>query len=100
MQLVDRKKARKIQKPPENKIELLYFLGVGWLHRAFAGAKKEQKIQQLNQWWGGPGWRDLRNMSAWQITELARKRFEEEMEYRSAAAYPIYDKEEGNKVMY
>ena len=25
------------EKPPHNKIELLYFLGVGWLHRAFSG---------------------------------------------------------------
>lgn len=94
------KKLADYKQPPNNKIELLYFLGVGWLHRAFAGIKKEEKIQEMNRWWGGPNWRDLRDMSVWDITELVRKRFQDELGYHSAAAYPIYDKDEGNRVMY
>src|SRR5438094_10350669 len=31
------------KKPPNNKIELLYFLGVGWLHRAISGIQKRGK---------------------------------------------------------
>lgn len=93
-------KLARYKKPPHNKIELLYFLGIGWLHRAFSGAKTKEKIQQMNQWWGRPDWPLLRRMTAWSITELARKRFEEELGYRSAAAYPIFDKNKGNKVMY
>jgi hypothetical protein len=34
------------------------------------------------------------------IANLVRDRFENELGYRFAAAYPIYDKEKGNRVMY
>jgi three-Cys-motif partner protein len=39
----------------ENKIELFYFLGTGWLHRAFSGLKKEP-AEQMNRWWGRDDW--------------------------------------------
>jgi three-Cys-motif partner protein len=82
---------------PHNKIELLYFLGVGWLHRAFSGLKNEEI--PLN-WWGRSDWRDLLPMSCWSIAEVVRKRFVDELGYRFAAAYPIFDRDEGNKIMY
>jgi three-Cys-motif partner protein len=85
------------KKPPHNKIELLYFLGVGWLHRAFSGLKGEDKGKK---WWGSTGWRHLQSMSTWQAAEEVRSRFERELGYRSAAAYPVFDKNEGNRVMY
>lgn len=91
------RKLAKYKKPPNKKIELLYFLGVGWLHRAFSGIKKKDKA---NLWWGRADWESLRTKTAWDIAELVRKRFEEELGYSIAAAYPIYDKAEGNKVMY
>jgi three-Cys-motif partner protein len=85
------------KKPPHNKIELLYFLGVGWLHRAFSGLRKEEKARK---WWGRSDWRDLLKMSTWDVAELVRKRFEEELGYRFAAAYPVFDRDNSNKVMY
>jgi hypothetical protein len=33
---------------PQIKIELLYFLGIGWLHRAFSGLKDQQIAEK---WW-------------------------------------------------
>ncbi len=91
------KKLAAYKKTPHNKIELLYFLGVGWLHRAFSGIRREEKVEK---WWGGENWRELRNKSSWEIAELVRKRFEQELGYRFVAAYPIYDKQKGNKIMY
>jgi three-Cys-motif partner protein len=85
------------KKPPHNKIELLYFLGVGWLHRAFSGIKDQVKLEK---WWGGADWRRLLDMSNYDAAELVRKRFEEELGYRSAAAYAVYDRDKGNRVMY
>jgi three-Cys-motif partner protein len=85
------------KQPPHNKIELLYFLGVGWIHRAFAGIRDTEK---LLRWWGRTGWEDLKRMSSWDIAQLVRSRFERELGYRFAAAYPIFDRDEGNKVMY
>jgi three-Cys-motif partner protein len=85
------------KKLPNNKIELLYFLGVGWLHRAISGIKKSDK---LSNWWGRSDWRYLKLKSAWEIAEIVRKRFEDELGYKSCAAYPIFDRNKGNKVMY
>lgn len=82
---------------PENKIELLYFLGVGWLHRAFSGIRNFEKMRK---WWGGDTWRELLAKGAWEIAELVRKRFETELGYKYAAAYPIFDRAKGNKIMY
>jgi len=80
-----------------NKVELLYFLGVGWLHRAFSGIRRSEKM--LN-WWGQPDWRELAKMRAHDIAELVRKRFYEELGYTHVAAYPIFDRESGNRIMY
>lgn len=91
------KKLAGYRKPPNNKIELLYFLGVGWLHRAISGIRNSDK---LSNWWGRPDWRDLKLKNSWDIAEIVRKRFQDELGYRFSAAYPIYDKNKGNKVMY
>jgi three-Cys-motif partner protein len=85
------------KQPPNHKIEMLYFLGVGWLHRAFSGVKHEKR---MSDWWGKEGWRELRKKTAWQIAEIVRNRFETELGYKHTAAYPIFDSEKGNKVMY
>jgi|SRR6185437_1174948 len=90
-------KLSQYKKPPHNKVELLYFLGVGWLHRSFSGLKNYQIAER---WWGRSDWNNLPGMHCWDIAELIRKRFEDELGYRFAAAYPIYDKDVGNRIMY
>jgi hypothetical protein len=39
-------------------------------------------------------------MNCWSIAELVRRRFNDELGYKFSAAYPIFDREEGNKIMY
>jgi three-Cys-motif partner protein len=85
------------KKAPHNKVELLYFLGVGWLHRAFSGLKDAEIAEK---WWGNSDWEKLLDMNCWSIAELVRKRFNEELGYKFAAAYPIFDRAEGNRIMY
>lgn len=85
------------KKPSNNKIELLYFLGVGWLHRSISGIRYTEK---MDRWWGRSEWRQLRTMGHFDIAELMRKRFQNELGYRFSAAYPIYEREKGNRVMY
>jgi len=92
------KKLAGYKQAPNNKIELLYFLGVGWMHRAFSGIRKN--TEKAEKWWGRPDWRDLKTMPCQDIADLVRKRFERELEYRYVAAYPIFDKKKGNRVMY
>jgi three-Cys-motif partner protein len=85
------------KQPPQNKIELLYFLGVGWLHRAFSGIRNYQKMLK---WWGRHDWQDLIDMGSYAIAERVRERFQIELGYQHVAAYPIFDSKESNKVMY
>ncbi len=90
-------KLAEYKKQPQNKIELLYFLGVGWLHRAFSGLKDQQIAEK---WWGRSDWNALHLMSCWGIADLMRTRFVKELGYKFSAAYPIYDRDEGNRIMY
>ena len=83
---------------PHNKIELLYFLGVGWIHRAMSGLKDFHGMGEL--WWGRDDWTSLPDMSCIALAELVRTRFSEELGYQHTAAYPIYSQEHGNRVMY
>jgi three-Cys-motif partner protein len=85
------------KRAPNSKIEILYFLGVGWLHRSLSGIRHTGK---MDRWWGRSDWRTLKGMKHADIAELVRGRFETELGYRFAAAYPIYDREKGNRVMY
>lgn len=39
-------------------------------------------------------------MNCWSIAEIVRKRFKDELGYKFSAAYPIFDRDEGNKIMY
>lgn len=82
---------------PHSKIEILYFLGVGWLHRSLSGIRNTEK---MDKWWGRSDWSQLAQMKHIDIAELVRKRFVNELDYRFAAAYPIFDRESGNRVMY
>jgi three-Cys-motif partner protein len=88
------------KRPPNNKIELLYFLCVGWLHRALSGVKKKETIERVEQWWGNKDWRNLLKMNEYSITESARERLQHELGYRHTAAFPIYDRKKSNRIMY
>jgi three-Cys-motif partner protein len=83
--------------PPENKIEILYFLGVGWLHRSISGIRHPEKMEN---WWGRRDWGRLKDMTHIEIADLVRERFRNELGYSFVGQYPIYDRAEGNKVMY
>ena len=85
------------KKPPNKKIEILYFLGVGWLHRSLSGIRN---TETMDKWWGRRDWQQLKGMKHIDIANLVRDRFMKELGYKFAAAYPIYDREQGNRVMY
>jgi three-Cys-motif partner protein len=91
------KKLAAYKRPPHNKMEILYFLGVGWLHRSLSGIRHTDK---MDKWWGQHDWRQLKEMTHVDIAELMRKRFVNELSYGFAAAYPIFDRSSGNRVMY
>lgn len=63
----------------------------------FSGLKNEEIAEK---WWGRSDWNTLQSMNCWDIADLMRARFSNELGYKFAAAYPIYDRDEGNRIMY
>ncbi len=59
-----------------------------------------RKSDKALLWWGKPDWQDLRRMTSYQIVESVCERLRVELGYTCVAAYPIFDKDEGDRVMY
>lgn len=79
------------------KIELFYFLGSGWLHRAIS---QQSDKAVIDAWWGGSGWGRLKDMPSARIQEPFCHRFKEELGYRYVTPWPIYERIDGGRVMY
>lgn len=84
-------------KPAGAKIELFYFLPIGWLKRAISGVRD---TSILDRWWGGPDWAQLKSLDALQTAELFRERIRKEFGYSSVMPWPIYARKGSQKVMY
>lgn len=81
-----------------NKIELFYFLPVGWLARSMSALKTDE---QLITWWGRDDVSLLKAAkSIHDVAKLFTDRFSRELGYASVIAWPIYDRSEAGRVMY
>jgi len=82
----------------ENKIELFYFLGTGWMDRAISGIRDSQK---LLDWWGGQGWSELKGRDAHARSDLLCERFKNELGYKHVLGWPIHERKKGGgRIMY
>lgn len=73
----------------KRKIELMYFLGTGWLMRSIKSSTKDAKFDEINRWWGGDGWQELDGMRQTDIAQKVARRFEDELGYQHVKSYPI-----------
>ena len=80
-----------------NKIELFYFLAVGWLGRALA-AVQDKSI--LEKWWGRDDWTQLITMHDRERLALFVNRFKDELGYKSVLPWPIFERQGGGRIMY
>jgi len=81
---------------PHNKIELFYFLPVGWLNRSIKATKDEQA---LFEWWG-QDIDELRNAGSWEKGEIASNRMRDELGYAYACPWPIWKEMHSGRLMY
>lgn len=81
-----------------NKIELFYFLPVGWLGRSMAG-KKLAKDEEMVKWWGREDWQILEKKTQMEHAELFCQRFRD-LGYKHVAPWPIFDRNQGGRRMY
>ena len=80
-----------------HKIELFYFLPIGWIGRALAATKDEALIRD---WWGRPDWHMLFDLTNTQRTEVFVDRIKKELGYESVVPWPIYEEQGGRRIMY
>jgi three-Cys-motif partner protein len=82
-----------------NKIELFYFLPVGWLARSISALKTDER---LLRWWGRDDV-DLLKASGRSVHDVAKlftDRFKRELGYSSVIAWPIHERSENGRIMY
>lgn len=88
-------------RPGSMKVEQFYFLGTGWLSRAFAATSTSGGEETITAWFGSEDWRDLVGMSSIERVEVFKRKFQEELGYRHVKWWPIYSEEAGKgRVMY
>jgi three-Cys-motif partner protein len=89
-------------KPPgRSKIELFYFLPSAWFQRATKNRRKQEKLDEVDAWWGSDQWRSLSNQGPWERMQILRERFIEELGYTYVTPLPIYESANGcGTIMY
>jgi three-Cys-motif partner protein len=83
-----------------NKIEIFYFLATGWIDRSLGAVKKDETKRKVDRWWGRPNWHELLGMDGTARAQLVANRFERELGFKKAVAYPIHSERRGGRVMY
>jgi three-Cys-motif partner protein len=81
----------------KHKIELFYFLPIGWLKRALAAQQDDQVLQD---WWGRGDWARLRDMTSKQILDGVVERLKNELGYKSVKPWPIFERQNSGNIMY
>lgn len=79
------------------KVELFYFVPTGWLNRSISGLRDFSVIER---WWGKEDWRALHQANNHQKIEMFCQRFKDELGYDYAHAWPIYDRQGSQRIMY
>jgi three-Cys-motif partner protein len=96
--MVDSKGIGPLQAAGFNKIELFYFLAVGWLGRTLAATTKD--VESLDAWWGRKDWDQLIGLKKQTMADIFVRRFKKDFGYKSVKPWPIYEKETGGNIMY
>jgi len=82
----------------ENKIEIFYFLMNAWFERTIAAVGDKRR---LDAWFGNSNWNEFASMKSLERARFMCARFRNELGYKSAKPWAIYDKPEGHgKIMY
>lgn len=80
-----------------HKIELFYFLPVGWLNRSIAATKN---VDKLREWWGRDDIEALRGVDPWEQGRMAATRMREELGYTYATPWAIFKDRHSGRLMY
>jgi three-Cys-motif partner protein len=79
------------------KIELFYFLPIGWIDRALSAQKD---IRVLKRWWGRKDWENIYGLKPREREAAFGERFKEELKYEYVYSWPIFAQRGGGRIMY
>jgi three-Cys-motif partner protein len=79
------------------RIEILYFLAIGWLHRSLKLSRKPERLAEIDRWWGSDQWLNLKQKTQIDISQIVCARFQAELGYRYANWWPVYLREGSHK---
>ncbi len=82
------------------KVEMLYFLGTGWLHRALSETRTPEGLQRLRNWWGSDGWTGLMGLPQRDLPGVMAHRFADELGYRYVQPFAIYQDESNERALF
>ncbi|TBY35704.1 three-Cys-motif partner protein TcmP [Rhizobium leguminosarum] len=80
--------------PGHNKIELFYFLAVGWMPRTLAGFTKNVDVPE--RCWGRDDWKSLQSLGPTKLQLKFEERFRKDLGYRNVYSFPIYEHDRGS----
>lgn len=84
-------------RPEGAKIELFYFLPIGWIDRAIHATTKGE--HEIDTWWGNKDWRKLVDLQGHEKARAFQQKFEQ-LGYRYVWPFPIWDRHQGSRVMF
>lgn len=84
----------------KRKIELLYFLGTGWLQRSLSTSSTPERLREIDCWWGGNTWLELTEMSQVEVVQRVSNRFAQELGYRHVTPWPVFQTKLGRRKMF
>lgn len=79
------------------RIEILYFLAIGWLHRSLTQSRRPERLAEIDRWWGGGDWRNLTGKTQVEMCRVFCGRFQQELGYKYTNWWPVFLKEETRK---
>jgi three-Cys-motif partner protein len=84
-------------RPSGKRIELFYFLPIGWINRAIIATTRNHSI--VHDWWGGEDWEPFLDLKPNEKAAVFQRRFYD-LGYRQVNPFPIYDHVNGGRIMF
>ncbi len=84
-------------RPDGQRIELFYFLPIGWIDRAIHATTKNP--EEIDTWWGDKDWRGLVDLQSHEKARAFQDKFQK-LGYRHVWPFPIWDHQQGDRLMF
>lgn len=82
------------------KVEAFYFLAQAWLDRALQSRTRAVSLEGVEKWWGRDDYGALKDMRGTDRARWMSSRFVDELGYKYASHYEIYQTRGGKRIMY